>query len=100
MEPQWAGLPLWGTDGLSISWAGQRVFCNPPYGPGIGQWLAKATEADLAVYLVPSRTDTRWWHEYAMRADQIRFLRGRLRFGEAKSGAPFPSAVLVYGVRE
>lgn len=97
MQPEHAGLSLWGTDGLAKSWAGQRVFCNPPYGPGIERWLAKAREADLAVYLLPARTDTRWWHEFAMKATEIRFLRGRLRFGNAKSSAPFPSVVLVFG---
>lgn len=83
-------------DGLTCSWAGQRVYCNPPYGRGISEWLVKASEADLAVFLLPARTDTRWWHEHAMRADEIRFLRGRLKFGGAKTGAPFPSVVLVY----
>lgn len=96
MDPQQAGLSLWGTDGLAKSWDGQRVFCNPPYGPGIDRWLAKAREADLAVYLLPARTDTRWWHEYALKANEIRFLRGRLRFGNAVNAAPFPSVVLVY----
>lgn len=84
------------TDGLTMPWIGQRVYCNPPYGRGIGRWLQKASEADVAVYLLPARTDTRWWHEHAMRASEIRFLKGRLRFGEATSGAPFPSVVLVY----
>jgi hypothetical protein len=83
-------------NGLSESWAGKRVYCNPPYGRGVGDWLAKAREAELAVFLLPSRTDTKWWHEYAMKADEIRFLRGRLKFGDAKNGAPFPSVVLVY----
>lgn len=96
MDPQQAGLSLWGTDGLVKSWAGQRVFCNPPYGPGIADWLAKAPEAELAVYLLPSRTDTKWWHDHAIRASEIRFLRGRLRFGNAINPAPFPSVVLVY----
>lgn len=85
-----------GTDGLSVSWAGQRVYCNPPYGRGIGDWLAKASEADLAVYLLPSRTDTKWFHAYAPRAADVRFLRGRLTFGTATAPAPFPSLVLVY----
>jgi site-specific DNA-methyltransferase (adenine-specific) len=75
---------------------GRRVFCNPPYGRGIGDWLAKAREADVAVYLLPSRTDTQWWHEHAMKADEIRFIRGRLKFGDATNSAPFPSAILVY----
>lgn len=83
-------------DGLQRSWAGQRVFCNPPYGRGIGAWLAKAREADVAVFLLPARTDTKWWHDYALAADEIRFVRGRLRFGDAKAGAPFPSVILVY----
>jgi len=96
MDPMQAGLPLFGTDGLTKPWEGQRVFCNPPYGPGIGDWLAKAREPDLAVYLVPSRTDTRWWHDYAMKANEIRFLRGRLKFGDAVNSAPFPSVVLVF----
>jgi hypothetical protein len=83
-------------NGLTRSWAGQRVYCNPPYGPGIGAWLGKAQEADLAVYLIPARTDTRWWHEHAPRASEIRFLRGRLKFGGSTNSAPFPSVLLVY----
>lgn len=89
--------PLGGlVDGLSLSWAGKRVYCNPPYGRGVDKWLAKAWEADLAVYLLPSRTDTAWWPTYAMKATEIRFLRGRLKFGDAKAGAPLPSVVLVF----
>ena len=83
-------------DGLTLDWQGQRVFCNPPYGRGIGAWLAKARTAQLAVFLLPARTDTRWWHDYALDADVIRFVKGRLRFGGAKAGAPFPSVILVY----
>lgn len=83
-------------DGLIKSWAGERVYCNPPYGRGVDRWLAKASEATLAVYLLPSRTDTRWWHVYAPRAAEIRFLRGRLRFGKASAGAPFPSVLLIF----
>ena len=95
-DPSEAGMSLFGTDGLAVSWTGKRVFCNPPYGPGVDRWLAKAREPILAVYLLPSRTDTRWWHDHAMKADEIRFLRGRLRFGASKNCAPFPSVVLVY----
>jgi site-specific DNA-methyltransferase (adenine-specific) len=83
-------------DGLAESWSGRRVFCNPPYGAGVDRWLRKAREATLAVYLLPARTDTAWWHKYAMHADEIRFLRGRLRFGGATASAPFPSVILVY----
>lgn len=87
--------PLFSSDGLLNSWKGHRVFCNPPYSD-VGSWLDKAREAELAVYLVPSRTGTKWFHKYALRADEIRFLRGRLRFGNAKGCAPFDSLVLVY----
>jgi phage N-6-adenine-methyltransferase len=95
-EESEAGMSLFGTDGLHDSWSGHRVFCNPPYGRGVDRWLAKAREAILAVYLLPARTDTRWWHDHAMKADEIRFLRGRLTFAGASAPAPFPSCVLVY----
>jgi DNA N-6-adenine-methyltransferase (Dam) len=93
-------------DGLEISWAGERVFCNPPYGrgPKIGRWLAKGTEADIAVYLLPSRTDTVWFHEWALRSDEIRFIKGRLYFGKNHISqdcgfhgrAPFPSMLVIF----
>lgn len=86
-------------DGRLESWAGRRVYCNPPYGPGIASWLVKAHEADVAVYLLPARTDTRWWHDYAPQAAEVRFIRGRLTFGGPNmkgNPAPFPSVVLVY----
>lgn len=86
-------------DGLERSWGGQRVFCNPPYGRGVGAWLAKAKEAVIAVYLLPSRTDTIWWHEYALKANEIRFIKGRLGFERddgKRSRATFPSVVLIY----
>jgi phage N-6-adenine-methyltransferase len=87
-------------DGLAQRWTG-RVWCNPPYGRTIGLWIRKAWEsaqagdADLVVCLVPARTDTRWWHDYAARGD-CRFLAGRLRFGGGPHSAPFPSAVVVF----
>jgi len=83
-------------DGLQMDWTGQRVYCNPPYGRGVDAWLEKAMEAEVAVFLLPSRTDTAWWHDYAMRAAERRFIRGRLKFGDAKDSAPFPSVVLVF----
>lgn len=93
--------PLDGTrDGLSplfCRWSGKRVFCNPPYGPQIGAWLTRALEADLAVFLLPARTDTRWFHDFVLpRASEIRFLRGRLRFNDHIGQAPFPSMVVVF----
>jgi hypothetical protein len=48
------------------------------------------------VLLIPSRTDTVAWHEYVMKADDIRFIKGRLKFGGAKNGAPFPSAIVIF----
>lgn len=85
-------------DGLLMSWSGERVFCNPPYGPAIPDWLGKGKDAEVAVFLLPARTDTKWFHEHCLRhASEIRFLRGRLRFGGSKTGAPFPSMVVVYG---
>lgn len=87
-------------DGLSQEWDGV-VWMNPPYGREIGMWMAKAVESwrggATVVCLVPARTDTAWWHDYAMQGD-IRFLRGRLKFigpEGVKSSAPFPSAVIV-----
>jgi hypothetical protein len=73
---------------------------NPPYGRGIGAWMRKAweaaqTTAELVCCLVPARTDTRWWHTYCTRGE-IEFLEGRLHFGGAANGAPFPSAVVVF----
>jgi len=71
---------------------------NPPYGREIYAWMKKADESASAgatvVCLVPARTDTSWWHTFAT-PHEIRFVRGRLKFGDAKNSAPFPSAVIV-----
>jgi hypothetical protein len=86
--------------GLLLDWTGRRVFCNPPYGKEISAWLAKAMTADLAVFLLPARTDVDWWHRYALGAQEIRFLKGRLKFigrDGVKTSAPFPSVVVVFG---
>lgn len=87
-------------DGLTQDWTGHgNVWMNPPYGREIIHWMKKAYESSLegatVVCLVPARTDTKWWHEYAMKGD-IEFIRGRLKFGNAKNSAPFPSAVVVF----
>ena len=86
-------------DGLSKDWSGV-VWMNPPYGRTIGKWVRKAYEASLTgatvVCLLPARTDTAWWHDFATKG-KIEFLRGRLKFGDAKNSAPFPSAVVVFG---
>jgi hypothetical protein len=92
--------PLGGdVDGLATlfcEWVGKRVFCNPPYGD-ISKWLRRAREADLAVFLIPARTDTKWFHGLILPyAKEIRFIKGRLTFGNAKNVAPFPSMVVVF----
>jgi phage N-6-adenine-methyltransferase len=88
-------------DGLSQPWTGS-CWMNPPYGREIGKWMKKAVESwkqgATVVCLVPARTDTAWWHDYAMQG-QIRFIRGRLKFisiDGVKNSAPFPSAVVIY----
>lgn len=87
-------------EGLMQSWAGERVFCNPPYGRQLRRWAEKvwneAHAAALIVCLVPARTDTSWWHDYFMRADEIRFLRGRLSFDDDGGRAPFPSCLVIF----
>ncbi len=82
---------------MFCAWRGKRVFCNPPYGAGLGEWLKRGLEADVAVFLIPARTDTKWFHEIALpRAREIRFLKGRLKFGDAKNSAPFPSMLVIF----
>jgi phage N-6-adenine-methyltransferase len=86
-------------DGLAQEWRG-ACFMNPPYGRTIGAWIEKAylssLEGATVVCLVPARTDTAWWHDWAMQADEIRLVRGRLKFGRGTAPAPFPSAVVVF----
>ena len=72
---------------------------NPPYGEDISAWMAKAhgaamNDGSTIVCLVPSRTDTAWWHNFAMK-HEIRFIRGRLKYGDGAGTAPFPSAIIV-----
>lgn len=86
-------------DGLAIDWGG-RSFVNPPYGRELKKWIRKGFEewkkGKLVVFLIPSRTDTSFWHDYIMQADEIRFIRGRLKFDDCKNSAPFPSCVVVF----
>jgi site-specific DNA-methyltransferase (adenine-specific) len=88
-----------GVNGLEIDW-GSSTYCNPPYGRGIGLWTEKAVKeaggGKTVVLLIPSRTDTVWWHRDVMTATEIRFIKGRLKFGGAKQGAPFPSALAIW----
>lgn len=86
-------------DGLQQVWEG-TCWMNPPYGRAIGSWVKKAYESSLngatVVCLLPARTDTKWWHEYCMKGE-VRFVKGRLKFGDSKNSAPFPSAVVIFG---
>jgi len=83
-------------DGLSQEWKGV-CWMNPPYGREIGKWIKKAYESRATVVcLIPARTDTAWWHDYVMKAKEIRYIRGRLKFGGSKNSAPFPSAIVVF----
>ena len=86
-------------DGLAQDWTGV-VWCNPPYGREVGRWVAKAAKSAekgaVVVMLLPARTDTRWFHDYINGRAEVRFVKGRLKFGGAKSSAPFPSMVVVF----
>lgn len=88
-------------DGLAQSWEGHTVWCNPPYCRKTGLWVKKAYEEHqrtgcTVVMLLPSRTDVRWFHDYILGKAEIRFIKGRLKFGENKNSAPFPSIVVIY----
>jgi site-specific DNA-methyltransferase (adenine-specific) len=92
-------------DGLSQSWGGYRVFCNPPYGRQIGQWVKKCAEhgkEHLAVMLIPVRTDTQWFHEYIYNKPNvdIEFIKRRIRFSNTSCDAPFPSMVVIFDGRK
>ncbi len=86
-------------NGLDRVW-GKSTFINPPYGRQIINWIRKGYEEALLgkkiVMLLPSRTDTRWWHDYVMKAKEIRFIKGRLKFGGFKNSAPFPSCIVIF----
>lgn len=95
-------------NGLLQDWAGEVVFCNPPYSPktktnpGQEDWVKKCYEEaqkpnTTVVALIPARTDTKAFHQYIYhKAKEIRFLKGRLKFVGATSSAPFPSMVVIF----
>jgi phage N-6-adenine-methyltransferase len=88
-------------NGLDQDWKAHRVFCNPPYGREMWHWARKCFDASrmgaLVVLLAHARTDTRWFHDWVYgKADEIRFVRGRLKFGDGAMPAPFPSLLAVY----
>lgn len=88
-------------DGLSQDWTGETVWCNPPYGRQMPKWIKKCAEhgkqGGLAVMLIPARTDTKAFHEYIYGKSEIRFIKGRLKFGCSKNSAPFPSMIIIFG---
>lgn len=100
-------------DGLAASWGPffnlrNVLWCNPPYGRGIGKWVQKASEtvakvhpvagSCVVVMLLPARTDTRWFHDYIYKKPnvEVRFLKGRLKFGGCTNNAPFPSMIVIF----
>ena len=88
-------------NGLEKSWKGERVFLNPPYGRELPKWVKKAADeakdkSTIIVMLIPARTDTQWFHDYIYKKAEIRFIKGRLKFGDAKNSAPFPSMVVIF----
>ncbi len=86
-------------DGLLTDW-GKCNFVNPPYGNLIGKWIAKGYDewrkGKTVVFLIPSRTDTIWWHKFIMKATEIRFIEGRLKFSDYHNSAPFPSVIVIF----
>jgi hypothetical protein len=92
--------PAGGMFGLDREW-GTSTYCNPPYGRFLGDWIEKglneSRKGKRVVFLVPSRTDTKWFQDYVLPyASEIRFIRGRLRFPPSENPAPFPSVVIVF----
>lgn len=88
-------------NGLLKNWGGHTVYMNPPYGREQIKWIKKAFEESLkenttVVCLIPARTDTKIWHEIIFPHAEIRFIKGRLKFGGSKSSAPFPSAIVIF----
>lgn len=91
-------------DGLFQPWDG-IVWCNPPYDRKISDWVEKAywenlTYGQTIVMLLPARTDTRWFHEFVLGKAEIRFIRGRLKFGGSQNSAPFPSMIVIFNSKE
>lgn len=89
-------------DGLKQDWSGEVVFCNPPYGREVAKWVRKCFnevyrgKCKCAVMALPARTDVRWFHEYIYNKSEIRFVKGRLKFGGQTQPAPFPSMVVIF----
>ena len=92
-------------NGLIQDWSNDRVWMNPPYGYQTSEWINKAYRESLkgatVVCLIPARTDTSYWHDIIFKyAAQIRFIRGKIKFGGSKWTAPFASALIVFSNNE
>ena len=92
----------WMSEAIDVEWTilgWKRFFLNPPYSK-IAPFMKKAYEESLKgaiiVCLIPCRTDTRYWHDYVMMAHEIRLIKGRLKFGDGKNSAPFPSCIVIF----
>lgn len=88
-------------NGLLQDWSGESVFVNPPYGREIYNWVEKCywkghKENTIVVLLIPARTDTKYFHDFILNRSEIRFIKGRLKFGDSDNSAPFPSMVVVF----
>ena len=89
-------------DGLKQDWSGEIVFCNPPYGRKVGKWVEKCFhevyvgKCKCAVLLLFANTDTRWFHDWIYHKAEIRFIKGRLKFGGGRVNSPKPSMVVVF----
>ena len=84
-------------NGLELPWSVCN-WMNLPYGREIGKWVKKASENPVTVCLLPARTDTRWFHDYIYKKENVtvRFLKGRLKFGDAKNSAQFPLMLVIF----
>lgn len=87
-------------DGLVQDWGGEIVFCNPPFSD-MKKWVRKCSEEakkpnTRVVMLIPARTDTSYFHDYIYNKAEVRFIRGRLHYGDGKQGAPFPSMIVIF----
>ena len=88
-------------DGLKQDWGGETVYCNPPYGREVKHWVKKCYEESLKdnttiVLLIFARTDTKYFHDYIYKKAELRFIKGRLKFGNCKNSAPFPSILAIF----
>jgi phage N-6-adenine-methyltransferase len=87
-------------NGLTKVWENEIVWCNPPYGTEVPKWLQKGLLSKslntTSVFLIPARTNTKWWHSLCMKASEIDFICGRPKFGESTHGLPFPLALIIF----